>query len=74
MYHVQVPFRGDFLDVKVTRDYGWESDTNAHEVEWEVDGMTGDEYNALNVTSEEEELIYDMIYQASADGAGQYDD
>jgi len=74
MYWVQVPFRGDFLDVRVTHDGGWESDTNAHDVEWEVEGMTGDEYNALNVTDAEEQLIYDEIYKASYDGAGRYDD
>lgn len=74
MYWVEVPFRGGTLDIRVTADHGWERDTDAHDVEWEPEGMTADEYNALGVTDAEEQLIYDEIYKASYDGAGQFDD
>lgn len=58
---ITIPFRGEDADIKF-RDYGYESDTNAHVIEWEfVDGRE------VDLTDAEEQAIYDRCAQASYD-------
>lgn len=67
---VSVKFRGEDWDVEITHDGGYESDTNAHDLEWQFTGMTAEEYDALKITDEEETEILTQLYQISYEGYG----
>lgn len=38
----------------IDHDGGYESDTNAHEIEWHFTGMSAEDHDALNITPEKE--------------------
>jgi hypothetical protein len=63
MRSIFVPFRGDHEEVIVDRDHGYESDTNAHEIDW---NFTRPELEEL-ATDDEREAIMQMLYALSAD-------
>ncbi len=70
MAKVYVKFRGDEVEVKY-RDYGYESDTNAHTIEWE---FTGD--LPPDLTDEEQGDIDKQLYEIATDphrDSGLYD-
>lgn len=69
-----VTFRGEEHDVEVDRDSGYEPDTGAHEIEWHFYGMSASEHDALNVTDDEEQAIYEQLVQASYDDLHDPDD
>lgn len=54
-------FRGQEIDLDVT--------SKLEPYEWHFIGMTTDEYNALNVTAEEEEAIATLIGETLYDRA-----
>ena len=58
---VSVDFRGEKMDVVIDHDGGWEPDTNAHEIEWHFFGLTAEQHDALNITDEEQQKIYDTL-------------
>lgn len=56
-----VKFRGQDEEVEVTKDSGYEADTNAHDIEW----MFCDEgLHMIELTDEETQDIYEQIYKA----------
>lgn len=65
---VGVKFRGEDIDIQIDHDGGYEHDTGAHEVEWHFYGMSGEQQDDLAMTSEEEQAIYNQIYEVLADG------
>lgn len=62
-----VKFRGEDHDVEVTHDGGYEYDTNCHVIEWQFCGLTPAEYDALKITDEEEQSIYEQLAEVSAE-------
>lgn len=60
-----VQFRGESLDVEITHDGGYEPDTNAHVIEWQFYGLSPEKHDALQITDEEEQSIYEQLLQAS---------
>jgi hypothetical protein len=58
---VAVLFRGEERDVEIDFDGGYEADTNAHEIQWHFHGMTPEEHDALRITDEEEQSVYEQI-------------
>ncbi len=59
---LSVTVRGESYDVEIDRDYGYESDTNAWDVDWHF-CMTEEELEALALTNEEEENVMMQIYE-----------
>lgn len=57
MSRVHVKFRNDEIEVKY-RDHGYESDTNAHEIDWEFTGPLPE-----NLTEEEQDSILEQLYE-----------
>lgn len=64
----EIEFRGETRVVVVDRDYGYEPDTNAHEIEWHFEGVTPIEHDALAVTAEEEAAIHAKLCEYGWDG------
>lgn len=60
---VSVKFRGQDTDIEIDRDYGYEPDSNAHDIEWHFVGLSREECDALNITDEEEQEIYEQLCQ-----------
>lgn len=58
---ISYTFRGQEIDIDVT--------SKVEPYEWHFMGMTTDEYNALNVTAEEEEAIASTIGETLYDHA-----
>lgn len=56
-----VDFRGESRDVEY-RDYGYESDTGAHTIDWH---FTEEEMKNVELTPEEEEAIYLQLAERS---------
>ena len=54
-----VDVRGVECEVVIERDYGYESDTNAWDVDWHVNTLDG---AAVELTDAEEEKIMEHIY------------
>lgn len=71
---IGIKFRGEEQDVVVVRDGGYESDTDAHEIEWHFYGMTPEQHDALKMTAEEETSVYDQLAEILSDPAGFDDD
>lgn len=67
MRYTTVEFRGERCEVVIDKDHGYESDTNAHEIEWHFDGVSPEEHEALQLTDLEEDSIY---YQLTLDRSG----
>lgn len=65
-----VNFRGESVDVIVSKDGGYEADTNAHVIEWHFYGLTPEQHDALNITEAEEQSIFDQLAQWSYDQHG----
>lgn len=63
MRFVVIQFRGEDMDVTIDHDGGWETDTNAHEIEWHFTGLTAEQHDALNITDEENDAIYCELCQ-----------
>ena len=61
MQHGSVKFRGEDRDVIIDFDGGYESDTNAHVIEWHFADLTPEEHDALELTDEEEQAIYEQL-------------
>lgn len=60
-----VQFRGREVEVVVDFDGGYEPDTNAHVIEWHFEGLTPEEHEALGVTDEEDQQIYEQLSRRS---------
>lgn len=58
-----VDFRGQQMDVTIDHDGGYEPDTNAHEIDWHFTGLDADAHDALQITPEEDQAIYDQLCQ-----------
>ena len=56
-----VQFRGEERYVIIDLDGGYEPDTNAHDIEWHFDGLTPEQHDALNITDEEDNAIYQEL-------------
>lgn len=67
MRFTTVRFRGEDMDVEVDHDGGYEPDTNAHEIEWHFAGLSAEQHDALGITAEEEQEIYDQLAATSDD-------
>jgi hypothetical protein len=65
MHYLTHTFRGQEVDIHY-RDHGYEPDTNAHEIDW----WFGPGFECDDVTEEEEQAIYDALYER----ANSYDD
>lgn len=65
-----VKFRGEDVDVEIDFDGGYEFDTNAHVIGWHFAGMTPEQHDALNVTDDEEQSIYEQLVEHSRDCEG----
>ena len=61
MFSVQL--RGKEIDVQIDRDYGYEPDTNAHDVDWHLVGL----HAPTDLTEEEEQQVLDQIYSVICD-------
>lgn len=61
-------FRGAEWTVVIDFDGGYESDTNAHVIEWHFEDTTPEEHNALALTDIEEQEIYDQLCRGSGEG------
>lgn len=57
-----VTLRGQEWDVEY-RDYGWEPDTNAHEIDWDFTEPDAPK----DITAEEEEAVYLQLQQRGHD-------
>ena len=71
MSRTSVKFRGEERDIVIDFDGGYEPDTNAHVIEWHFDGLTPDEHDALALTDDEEQAIYEQLLAEQYDN---YDD
>lgn len=60
-----IQLRGQEFDVEIDLDGGYESDTNAHVIEWHFVGMSPEQHEALKLTDDEEQAIYDELCAAS---------
>ena len=60
-YRTQVEFRGEMRDVLVTRDGGYEPDTDSHAIDWEFDGLAASDHDALQITPEEHQAIFEAL-------------
>lgn len=49
--------RGISVEVRIHRDYGYDSSTNSHDVDWSIEP-----YPELPLTQEEEERIQEEVY------------
>lgn len=58
-----VDFRGEQMDVTIDHDSGYEPDTNAHDIDWHFTGMDAAAHDALQITPEEDQAIYDELCQ-----------
>lgn len=66
MYTIEL--RGVEYDAVIDVNGGYEPDTNAHEIEWHFEGMTPVEHDALGLTDEEEQSIYEQLAEALSEG------
>jgi len=62
---VSVKFRGAEHDVEIDADHGYESDTNAHVIEWHFVGLSADDHEALKLTDDEENAIHLQLAEYS---------
>ena len=60
---ISVTLRGRWFDVRF-EDRGYESDTNAHMIDWYFDDG---EDRKLELTDEEEQLVFNQLYEYCAD-------
>lgn len=65
MRHACVKFRGEDRDVIVDFDGGYEPDTNAHVIEWHFADLSPEEHDALAITDDVDQEIYDQLAQQS---------
>jgi hypothetical protein len=63
----EVQFRGHIRTVIVDFDGGYEPDTNAHVIEWHFEDMTPEQHDALALTDDEEQAIYEQLCQESGE-------
>lgn len=61
MRSISVQFRGTEWLVEIDRDGGYDDETNTHEIEWHFAGLTPADHDALNLTDDEEQEIYEQI-------------
>lgn len=66
---VTITFRGEERDVEF-EDHGYEADTNAHPLDWWFAGLTPEQHDALKITDEEDQAIYEELCQHSYETAG----
>lgn len=53
---ITITFRGEERDVEY-KSYGYESDTNAHPIDWCFAGLTPEQHDALNAYGSIEKLV-----------------
>lgn len=58
---VSVDFRNEKRDVVVDYDGGYEADVNVRVIDWHFDGLSPDEHDALAMTDDEDQLLYEQI-------------
>lgn len=63
----EVQFRGESVSVVVDFDGGYEPDTNAHVIEWHFEGVTPEQHDALALTDDEEQDIYEQLCRESGE-------
>lgn len=63
----EVQFRGELMSVVVDFDGGYEPDTNAHVIEWRFEGATPEQHDALALTDDEEQAIYEQLCRESGE-------
>lgn len=61
MRHASIMFRGEERDVIIDRASGYDPETNAEEIEWHFDDLTPDEHDALSISDEEEQSIFEQL-------------
>lgn len=61
MSRASVTFRGEERDVVIDRASGYDPETNASEIEWHFDGLSPAEHDALAITDDEEQSIFEQI-------------
>ena len=59
-----IEVRGVEHDAMIDVDGGYEPDTNAHEIEWHFEDLTPAEYDALELTEDEEQGIHEQLIAA----------
>lgn len=62
-----VEFRGEVVDVQIDHDSGYEHDTGSHVIEWHFVGMTPEQQDALNITQDEEDAIFQSLAEHAYD-------
>ncbi len=64
-----IRFRDEEHDVIITHDGGYEPDTNSHDISWE---WVDDEMNKIELTANEEQLIYEQLVQITENDTDDY--
>ena len=59
-------FRGKEYDVDYV-DHGYESDTNAHTIDWGFTELSPEQHDALNITDAEHQAIHEKLTQIAYD-------
>lgn len=62
---ISVKFRGEERDVVVDHDTGYDHSTNTHDIDWHFVGVGPDAHEALKITDEEEQSIFDQLLEAT---------
>lgn len=63
-----VRFRDKMIEVVVDSDSGYDPETNTREIEWHFFGVDPEEHDAMNVTSLEDDDIYDQLCKVIDEG------
>lgn len=56
-----------YWDVIIDFNGRYEPDTNAHVIDWHFDGLTPEEHDALELTDEEDQSIYEQLTVVTED-------
>lgn len=60
-----ITFRGEAdVEVEIDRDYGYEPDTNAHDIDWH---FVDDKFREVALTEDEEFAVFEACAQYGAD-------
>lgn len=64
MNRIGIMFRGEERTVVIDKDTGYDAETNSREIEWHFDGVSPEQHDALALSDEEEERIYNECCDA----------
>lgn len=64
MTRLGIMFRGEERTVVIDKDTGYDEETNSREIEWHFDGVSPEQHDALALSDEEEERIYNECCDA----------